>query len=92
LAALNVLAQIKAALGGFDRLVSLVRVEGFVSSAPGWTNQPRVLDHASNLFAAVLGERGIHARSAIGTSQLPLNASVELVVTAAVAAPPAKEQ
>jgi len=92
LAALNVLAQIKAALGGFDRLVSLVRVEGFVSSAPGWTNQPRVLDHASNLFAAVLGERGVHARSAIGTSQLPLNAAVELVVTAAVAAPPAKEQ
>jgi enamine deaminase RidA (YjgF/YER057c/UK114 family) len=85
LAALNVLAQIHEALGGFNRLVSLVRVEGFVSSAPDWTNQPRVLDHASNLFTAVLGERGIHARSAIAVSQLPLNASVELVVTAAVA-------
>jgi enamine deaminase RidA (YjgF/YER057c/UK114 family) len=84
LAALNVLAQIKAALGGFDRLVSLVRMEGYVSSAPGWTNQPRVLDHASNLFTAVLGDKGVHSRSAIAVQQLPLNASVELVVTAHV--------
>ena len=83
LAALNVLAQIKAALAGFDRLVSLVRVEGYVSSGPGWTHQARVLDHASNLFTTVLGDRGIHTRSALATPQLPLNASVELVVTAA---------
>src|SRR5437867_119176 len=47
LAALNVLAQIKAALGSFDRLKSLVRIEGYVSSAPGWHNQPKVLDGAS---------------------------------------------
>ena len=65
LTALNVLAQIKAALGGFDRLVSLVRVDGYVSSAPGWTNQPRVLDNASRLFIAALGEKGAHARSAL---------------------------
>ena len=84
LAALNVLAQIKAALGSFNRLVSLGRVEGYVSSEPGWTNQPRVLDHASNLFRAVLGDRGIHSRSALAVPQLPLNASVELVVTAHV--------
>ena len=87
LAALNVLAQIKAALAGFDRLVSLVRVEGYVSSAPGWTNQPRVLDHASRLFTAALGEKGIHARSALATPWLPLNASIELVVTASVTSP-----
>jgi enamine deaminase RidA (YjgF/YER057c/UK114 family) len=86
LAALNVLAQIKAVLGGFNRLVSLVRVEGYVSSAPGWTSQPSVLDHASHLFAAVLGDRGFHARSALALPQLPLNASVELVVTAHVKA------
>jgi enamine deaminase RidA (YjgF/YER057c/UK114 family) len=86
LAALNVLAQIKAALGSFDRLVSLVRVEGYVSSAPGWTSQPSVLDQASNLFTAVLGDRGVHARSALAVPQLPLNASVELVVTAHVRA------
>jgi len=84
LAALNVLAQIKAALGGFERLVSLVRMEGYVSSAPGWNHQPRVLDHASNLFAGVLGDRGQHARSAFAVPQLPLNAAVELVVTASV--------
>jgi enamine deaminase RidA (YjgF/YER057c/UK114 family) len=86
LAALNVLAQIKAALGGFDRLVSLARVDGYVSSAPGWTSQPSVLDYASSLFTAVLGDRGIHARSALAVPQLPLNASVELVVTAHVRA------
>ena len=85
LAALNVLAPIKAALNGFDRLVTLMRVEGYVSSAPGWMHQPRILDHASNLFATVLGDRGVHTRSAIATPQLPLNAPVELVVTAAVA-------
>lgn len=84
LAALNVLAQIDAALGGFDRLVSLVRVEGYVSSAPGWFDQPRVLDAASNLLSEVLETKGAHARAAFGVPQLPLNAAVELVVTAAV--------
>jgi enamine deaminase RidA (YjgF/YER057c/UK114 family) len=92
LAALNVLAQIKAALGSFDRLISLTRVEGYVSSAPGWTSQPSVLDHASNLFTAVLGDRGVHARSALATPQLPLNASVELVVTAHVRAADERSQ
>lgn len=86
LAALNVLAQIKDALAGFDRLVSLVRMEGHVSSAPGWTDQPRVLDYASDLFSQVLGEKGRHARAAFAVPQLPFNASIELVVTAAVTA------
>ncbi len=84
LAALNVLAQIRAALSGFDRLVSLVRVEGHVASAPGFIYQPRVLDYASNLFAEVLREKGAHSRSALAAPQLPLNAAIELVVTAAV--------
>lgn len=87
LAALNVLAQIKAALSGFDRLVSLVRVEGHVASAPGWTAQPRVLDYASNLFVEALGAKGAHTRAAFAAPQLPLNASIELVVTAAVTGP-----
>jgi len=87
LAALNVLAQIKAALSGFDRLVSLVRVDGHVSSAPGWTDQPRVLDFASELFQQALAEKGAHARAAFASPQLPLNASIELVVTASVAEP-----
>ena len=84
LVALNVLAQIQAALGSFDRLDHLVRVEGHVASAPGWCNAPKVLDGASDLFAAVLGERGGHARSAFTPACLPLNIAVELVVTAAV--------
>jgi enamine deaminase RidA (YjgF/YER057c/UK114 family) len=84
LAALNVLAQINTALGGFDRLVTLTRVEGTVASAPDWFQQPLVLDGASELFYDVLGKRGDHARAAFGASSLPLNAPVELVVTAAV--------
>jgi enamine deaminase RidA (YjgF/YER057c/UK114 family) len=84
LAALNVLAQINAALGGFERLISLVRVEGHVSSVPGWFQQPRLLDAASDLFREVLGPKGEHARAAFAAPSLPLNAPVELVVTAAV--------
>src|SRR5262245_52075136 len=64
LAALNVLAQIRSALGDFERFEQLIRVEGHVASAPGWNNAPRVLDGASDLFVAVLGERGLHTRTA----------------------------
>jgi enamine deaminase RidA (YjgF/YER057c/UK114 family) len=84
LAALNVLAQIHAALGDFNRLKSLLRVEGHIASAPGWNNAPRVLDGASDLFATVLGQRGRHVRTAFTPSQLPLDLTVELVVLAAV--------
>jgi enamine deaminase RidA (YjgF/YER057c/UK114 family) len=84
LSALNVLAQIRAALGDFDRLETLLRVEGHVASAPGWTNAPRVLNGASDLFVAVLGERGRHARTAFTPARLPWNLSVELVVTGLV--------
>ncbi len=88
LAALNVLAQIRRALGSLDRVGTLLRVDGVVASAPGWTGQPRVLDRASVVFRRVLGERGRHARSAVGVPELPVNACVELVVTFAVAEPP----
>lgn len=84
LAALNVLAQIRAALGSFDRLEQLVRVEGHVASASDWNNAPKVLDGASELFVTVLGERGRHTRTAFTPARLPLNLAVELVVTAAV--------
>jgi enamine deaminase RidA (YjgF/YER057c/UK114 family) len=82
LAALNVLAQIEAALSGFDRLVPRLRVEGHVASAPGFIHQPRVLEYASNLFVEVLREKGTHTRSALAAPRLPLNAAVELVATA----------
>src|SRR5215831_2244643 len=84
LAALNVLAQIESALGGFDRLAQLVRVEGHVASAPEWQDAPKVLDGASDLFFRVLGEKGQHTRSAFCPARLPKNAAVELVVIAAV--------
>ena len=84
LAALNVLAQIERALPSWDRFDGLLRVEGFVASASGFTNQPQVLDGASRLFTEVLGELGHHARAAFSVEQLPLNAPVELVVTFAL--------
>jgi enamine deaminase RidA (YjgF/YER057c/UK114 family) len=84
LAALNVLAQIHAALGGFERLLHLERVEGHVACAPGFDAVPAVLDGASDLFAAVLGERGRHTRTAFAPARLPLNLAVELVVSARV--------
>jgi enamine deaminase RidA (YjgF/YER057c/UK114 family) len=81
LAALNVLAQIAAVLDGFDRLETLLRLEGYVASADGWMRQPVVLDGASELFAAALGDKGRHARAAIGVQRLPLDAPVELVMS-----------
>jgi enamine deaminase RidA (YjgF/YER057c/UK114 family) len=84
LAAVNVLAQIRAALGGFERLDTLLRVEGHVASAPGWNNAPKVLDGASDLFVAALGDCGRHTRAAFTPAQLPWDLAVELVVTAAV--------
>lgn len=86
LAALNVLAQIRDALGGFDDLLTLLRVEGHVSSAPGWFDPPRILDAASAVFAAALGPKAGHARAAFAAAQLPLDAAVELVVTTAIRA------
>ena len=84
LVALNVLAQIKLALGGFDRLARLVRLDGHVASAPGWHDAPKVLDGASDLFLRALGARGKHTRAAFTPLRLPNNAAVELVIIAAV--------
>ena len=84
LAALNVLAQIGKHLGGFDRLHHIVRVEGHVASADGFYGQPAVIDGASDLFAAVLGDKAGHARSAFSQRQLPADAAVILVVIAEI--------
>ena len=80
LCAVNVLAQIKAALGGFERCRALARVDGHVNSASAWFNQHKVIDGASDLFAQVLQDRGGHARTAFGQASLPLDAAVELAV------------
>lgn len=82
IAALNALAQIRGALGTLDHLAGLGRVEGHVACAPGFSSIPAVLDGASSRLKYLLGERGEHARSAFCAAALPLDHSVELVVTA----------
>ena len=81
LAALSALARIRQALGGFERLRGLLRVDGFVASAEGFFDQPEVLDGASEVFLMVLAERGKHARTAFAPPRLPKNNSIELIVT-----------
>jgi enamine deaminase RidA (YjgF/YER057c/UK114 family) len=75
--ALNVLAAVDA-LVGLTRVVKVVKVVGFVASAPGFTEQPTVVNGASELFGAVFGEAGQHARSAVGVAELPRNTPVEV--------------
>jgi enamine deaminase RidA (YjgF/YER057c/UK114 family) len=77
--ALNALAAIDA-LVGLGRVVAVVKVVGFVASAPGFTGQPGVVNGASELFVSVFGEAGRHARSAVGVAELPLGAPVEVEV------------
>jgi hypothetical protein len=81
LAALGALARIHQALGGFDRLRGLLRVDGSVASADDFADQPAVLDAASEVFLVALGDRGRHARTAFAPARLPLGNSIELVVT-----------
>ena len=76
---LALLAQVRAACeGDWDRLLRVVKLTGFVASAPGFFDQPRVVNGASELMAALLGDRGQHARSAVGVTALPLGAAVEV--------------
>ncbi|MFN3320665.1 MAG: RidA family protein [Allorhizobium sp.] len=79
LCAINILAQAKAALSGdLSRIGRVVKLNGFVASAPGFIEQHLVINGASNLIANVLGDAGKHARAAVGVAQLPLNAAVEI--------------
>ena len=82
--ALQALSALREALGGFERLVRIVKVEVFVASAPGFTDQPLVANGASDLLAEVLGEPGRHARAAVGVAELPLDACVELTLVAEI--------
>lgn len=84
-AILNALAQLDVAAGGLDRVERILKVTGFVSSAPEFFEQPRVIDAASELLEQVFGERGRHARSAIGVAALPSNVPVEIELVAAIA-------
>ena len=75
--ALNALAAVNA-LVGIDAVKQVVKVVGFVASAPGFNGQPGVVNGASDLLAEVFGDKGVHARSAVGVSELPLDAPVEV--------------
>ena len=82
--ALNALAAAAAAAGGLEAIRRIVKITGFVASAPGFAGQPQVINGASELFIAVFGEQGKHARSAVGVAELPLNAPVEVELIAEI--------
>ncbi|MGF1503367.1 MAG: RidA family protein [Paracoccaceae bacterium] len=75
---LNMLAQVKAALGDLDRVARVVKLLGFVNSAADFTKQPVVVNGCSDLMVEVFGDKGRHARSAVGVSALPLGVMVEV--------------
>lgn len=77
-AALNALAAAESVLGSLDRVVAVVKVVGFVASAPDFTGQPGVINGASELLGDVFGDAGAHARSAVGVAVLPLDSPVEV--------------
>ena len=76
--ALNAIAAVKSVLGDLERVKKVVKVVGFVASTPDFTAQPGVVNGASELLQAAFGDRGIHARSAVGVAVLPLNSPVEV--------------
>lgn len=82
--ALNAVAQIKACIGNLDRVTRIVRVEGYVQSADGFTKQAQVVNGASELLVQAFGDAGKHTRIAVGVNELPMNAAVEIAVWAEV--------
>lgn len=85
LCALNVIAQVKDACGGdLDRVKRIVKVVGFVNGIPAFSEHPKVINGASDLFVEVFGEKGKHARSAVGAGSLPLNVAVEVEAVAEI--------
>jgi enamine deaminase RidA (YjgF/YER057c/UK114 family) len=75
---INLLAQVKAAIGDLDKVVRVVRLGGFVNAAPDFLEGPKVLNGASDLMVAVFGDKGRHARTTVGVSALPSDAAVEV--------------
>jgi enamine deaminase RidA (YjgF/YER057c/UK114 family) len=82
--ALNALAAAASVAGGLGRIRRIVKLTGFVASAPDFTGQPQVVNGASELLLEIFGDAGRHARSAVGTAVLPLNAPVEIELIAEV--------
>ena len=84
LCTINALAHLKAELGSLDRISKIVRVSGFVNSPPEFTDQPKVINAASDLLFEIFGQNGQHARIAVGVSSLPLNSAVEIDLIAEI--------
>ena len=82
--ALNALSAIKGVIGDLDKIKQVVRVVGYVASVPTFTQQPAVVNGASEFLLEVFGDKGKHARSAVGMAVLPLNAAVEIELTVEV--------
>lgn len=82
--ALNAVAAVKSIVGDLDKVTRVVKVVGFVASAPEFTGQPAVVNGASHLLGEIFGDAGVHARSAVGVAVLPLDAPVEVEITVAV--------
>jgi len=76
--AINLLAQVKAALGDLDRVTRVVRLGGFINCAPGFVDGPKVMNGASDLMVEVFGDKGRHARTTVGVAALPLDAAIEV--------------
>ncbi|MCV0373031.1 MAG: RidA family protein [Nitrosarchaeum sp.] len=76
--AINILAQLKRELGDLDKITKIVRLSGFVNSEPGFSQQPKVINSASDLFFEIFGEKGKHSRIAVGVASLPLNSMTEI--------------
>ncbi len=83
--ALNAIAAVKALIGDLDNVTRVVKVVGFVASDPSFTGQPGVINGASELLGQAFGDKGVHARSAVGVVALPLDAPVEVEIVVAVA-------
>ncbi|MHA7268546.1 RidA family protein [Arthrobacter sp. HLT1-20] len=80
--AINAIAALKSVIGDLDRVTRIVKVVGFVASDPSFTGQPGVINGASELLGEVFGDAGVHARSAVGVSVLPLDSPVEVELIA----------
>lgn len=86
LCALNIVAQLRAALGGdLDKVKRIVRVGGFVNAVPDFTDHPEVVNGASNVLVEIFGDAGKHARAAVGVGSLPRGVAVEVEAVAEVA-------
>ncbi len=85
LCALASLSALQSEIGDLERVTRIVKLLGFVNSAPGFSEQPKVIDGASGLLISLFGDRGRHARSAVGMAELPFNIAVEVEMVVQVA-------